>query len=370
MLLSRDPVWLYCGAFVVASFVVVACQSSGWGVGDLAERERLSHNAGGDIHGIELELVATLSTQSDTPSPAWSPSGQRLVFTEAHSNVVVYNVESETRSLVYSQSSPPAHLQNSFYNISAPVFLSEEQILTAPTWGGSLHGPRVGEDILVTDATTQSTQLFGAQGTHPRPSPDGEKLLIGVMEGTAVTDASGQVLNSHPNLYDARWAPDGKRILGLGYMNVNDPAQSLILVTEEGKWLRLQSNVQQPTWHPNKELIAYIRPNYDQYYGQYYGQHGYRVSGSLFIHDLESGDHRVITDAQAANPHFAPNGLLFFETEGKLGVSDLQEVRIFPGVRVMQPIPSPNGEYLLGLTPDDSMWSFSIAIYRMTQRRP
>jgi hypothetical protein len=304
---------------------------------------------------------------TDSGSPAWAPDSSRVVYSERYSGrIYTLDIDNLTSTTVYDSAIAPPTVQDCRYNIEDPVFIDADRVLSASSYGGSLYGQDPWTQPLVTDTSSGATQPFPAYGAHPRVQWSTGEILLEATDGLRLVTEDGTEVRQYQNMYNGRWAPNGEGFAALEYPQYAGDNPRLVWVHSDGEVMRLEDLAFQPDWHPEGQGIAFVKPAGGQTYFDPFYQYG-----TIFYHDLATGESRPIVE-RARAPHFAAgSNLLFFETADGLGLSDLEKNRVLRDLQLQHPVVSPNGEYVAGVltrgTPDPYNYgpNSELAIYTL-----
>lgn len=333
---------VYLAAILGLLAVCYACSSS-FAVGSVRERgaERLEGNPVKDLH---LEPLTSFQS-NDSPSPAWSPDGNTLVYSERYGGrMFVYHIGDEAHTQIYDANTAQAAVRDMAYNVDGPVFINDHEVLSGPSWSNTLDAQDVWAGALRIDLHGNGAQPFGANGRLPQLNAAGDRILLESSDGLRLTDTQGNELGRYRNLYWARWAPEGNEFVALQYDSYYGDNPALVRVTEDATVQRLQALAYEPVWHPDGHGVAFTRPGHNRSYFDPAWEYG-----TVNFYDFETGKVRPIAD-NARSPAFLEDpDLLLFDSMSGVGVSDLEQTRILRDVQLSQLRPSPNGEYLAGV---------------------
>ncbi|MDX9722442.1 MAG: hypothetical protein RBU37_16980 [Myxococcota bacterium] len=357
--LERGSVRLALAVSLLSSLGIVGWACGGLTVGSVRERGSVVKAA--SLKDVRLELLTRFNA-NDCPSPAWSPDGSRLVYSEQWvGRVMVYDLEKAGSTVVYDSATAPMQLNDVRYNLYEPVFVSDEQVVMGPGWAGELSQQDAWSKGISVSTTAGSPPVLFSAGSKPQACAGNRQVLLEASNGLRLVDESGKELAVYPMMCFARWSPDCSSFAALSYPSYCGEQMDLVLVGE-GQKRTLERNVGELAWKDDGSGLAFVRPRGNSTYYSY----GYDW-GELFFHELGSGSSERIA-TQVRNPAFVPGrGLLVYETPEGLGLSDLSSTRVLRDLKLRNPRPSPNGEFLVGVTSSYSNYQYystaSISIY-------
>lgn len=327
---------------VTCSILLMYACGGGFSAGafrDRADRSALPKDV---VRSLKLTRFASF-TSNDSPSPAWSPDSERLVYSEQYpGRIIVFDVISQSSRTIYdANTSMLADIQ---YNVSQPAFLGNHSVITTGLWGGSINYADAWTGAIITDVDNNSSKAFGISGSKAQVSADGERVLFEASDGLILADGDGKKLDTFPNLYYARWAPEGRRFAALQYASYMGENPDLVIVDEDKRIEKLESGVYQLSWDPNGAGLAYVRAGNRTYFDAAWEY------GTLNYYDLETKKSSTIAN-QARSPIFVTTPrVLFYEATTGIGISDLSENRILRDINLSNIAISPDGQYLAGVT--------------------
>lgn len=357
----------YLAAVLALLAAAWACTGGSFAVGNVRERGSVA-SARNAVQALKLEFVTSFIA-NDSPSPVWSPSGQRLAYSERNlGRIFTFTLGESNSRLLYDASSATAQLPDIAYNVDMPAFLGDGTLISGPTWASTLDATDTWGGTLHIDTSNGNARAFGADGRAPQVNAAGDRILLELADGIRLTDANGNELAQFRNLYSPRWAPHDNSFIALQFDQYYGDKAVLVHVAEDGTVKQLQPTVYEPVWHPEGKGIAFSRGTA--------GRTWYDPSweyGSVQYYDLETGKTRPVAD-HARSPVFVTNPtLLLYDSMNGIGVTDLQgETRVLRDVRLSSLRPSPDGTHLAGVRITDTNYGYypptmEVVIYALTR---
>jgi len=340
------------------------------------------------LENFALEHIATFTTYSNTPSPAFDSEGKWLVFhsnTDQHSTdyytqrpaeVHAVDLVAMEESVVYefpSPSSTPA--VNTDYGYGYDPYYGE---------GGYGYGYIAGYDttyhpVMLADGTllvsqsmissapvtsrvgrgSSTAQTFGPAGGQPSVSPTGERILLQTLNEVIEVDLQGNTKQSYPGFFGV-WAPDGKSFLGHltpyvtseFYGSYPDWPEGIeptygnaggLYLAKDGELKQVTTSGGRPTWHPSGHSFVYERLA-----GQLWG--GYEAPPTALAEvNLDNGLEHIVAET-GSQPVYHPSGaLLLYSTPQGLELTDFKSQRPLQ-IDGQEPAFSPRGDLLVVTT--------------------
>jgi len=233
--------------------------------GSLVSKEgRIAFTRATSFEGADLESeIYTINVDgseetrlTDSPGldgfPAWSPDGERIIFTtDRDGNWELYVMDAD--------GSNKRRLTNTPEDETSPAFSLASGKIVFVTNG--FEDPR----IRVMDADGTNRKHLAA-GNWPTWSPDGERICFtiypGGFEQLAVMNADGteqRPLTDGRGNSEAAWSPDGGKI---AFMSANEDEDIYVMNADGTGRKRLTDDVPgndhwPPTWSPESDRIAF-----------------------------------------------------------------------------------------------------------------
>lgn len=336
------------------------------------------------LHTIDFAQIARIPSASNSPSPAWSPSGARLAYTgdyvdkpSLRRQLWLYELGSDAPRMVYDPLESPND-----YAIYRPAFLNETQVAVAQPFDDSnADDPPI---VASLDGSAPPREMqHGGYALRPAGS---DAVLINDYDSALLLRPGKDPLELRTHLSLFPWSDDHAHLLGWGFRSQPEPTSphqedvenwsqyfvEIERVSLDGqrevltRWGVGRFGADAPSrpdnfqlrWAPNGADVLFVREDNEYPQGPFDPRRGF---GELVLWEAATQNQRIIAPA-ARNPRVLPHTpYVLFDTPEGLSITDLQEVRHLPHLAVTEIQPSPDGTHIVGLAEGDD--GFDLVIY-------
>ncbi len=342
---------------------------------------------------LDATLIATLTTWSNTPSPAFSPNGRLLAYHAEkrddeeryfqRSELHVLDVPSMTDRIVRSDTASQVVLNNNSFGYETTDYATEQDLTYHPVIlpnGDILSAGKTPPSSYSTEPHVQRMPAHGGRsvtrfaiGGVPRMSPSGDRVTVQTSSAIAIIEPNGHVQKEVPGYFGV-WSPDGTALIGhfrpwrtYDYW-ANSPMWPAELqmpsANEGGLFLWREDTIAlltqkggNPTWRADGNGFAFEAPT----------QNDQGSTLHIVERSFEKEDLRVVGEGR--HPAYHPAGkLLVYETPEGLTIADSKTTRLL-GLDGLEPLFNHDGSLLVVQVPStlrQAHGARELPIYRVT----